>query len=147
MGNNDRGVSLYSLLHLNPEISIKRMLLKQIVNLPLWSFKRKDLDQLRPWNLYVRLRDTWIYYDDSDDDTTELKNPTGTDLLNLLELIYAPVLMNFDEDSEEFQYLGSTTEADNKKQQRNIAKAYYRIIQKELYSKPGEIAQGRLQIR
>jgi hypothetical protein len=57
---SNRGVSLYTLLHMGVELATKRRLLQLAVDVPLWSLNGDNSlhlrQQVRPWTLYVSVQ-------------------------------------------------------------------------------------------
>ena len=49
------GISIYTLTHLNVDPTLKRMLFKMYLELPLYSMKKVDKQHLSPWNTFLKL--------------------------------------------------------------------------------------------
>jgi hypothetical protein len=148
----ERGLSLYTALQLGLINQQKMQLLKMLLDFPLWKFK--PTQQVRPWELFLRLTSTdsggqsghsgpaWsVYYSSSEEVASSSSG--GIDAVSRNHAVYAARLRGSNAAAGTNGEIGVSQSGNDPRSDRVQGRAVWKAIEYELESHGAELAEGR----
>lgn len=147
---NEFGISIYTLLHLHVEPTVRQAILKLIINFPFWSMNNIQISRIRPWNIYLQVQATYrqeIIGENEIDDTSAsslklVKNDEN--ITEKLSLAFIEEATPSHQDMPKSSIIGVIAgDSNSEKMNRRKGRAFYHAILNEFKSHPAETAGGK----